>query len=223
MSTYMKALRRLERDGQLAAAPAVPARPWPTREAATRETEAAPARRAVPGAPRSATPAVAELLDRLRALAAQGEPARVLVFAPIAVPGGARGVVDGLAARGAELRLPVAVAELARYGGAAQLIERAGRAETRPAAAIDLDGARLADGLRDWLAAVEQAPLVLIEAPPLQHSIDAVLLAAAADGLVLVAETGVTERADLRAAVERTRGSGCRVVGLVLLDGRGGR
>ena len=59
MSTYMKALRRLERDGQLAAAPAVPARPWPTREAATRETEAAPARRAVPGAPRSATPAVA--------------------------------------------------------------------------------------------------------------------------------------------------------------------
>jgi hypothetical protein len=218
MSTYMKALRRLERDGQLAAAPAVPARPWPSREA-----ETAPARRAVPAAPRPATPAVAELLDRLRGLAAQGEPARVLVVAPIAVPGGARGVVDALAARGAELRLPVAVAELARSGGAAQLIERAGRAEARPAAAVDLDGPRLGDALRDWLAAVAHAPLVLIEAPPLQRSIDAVLLAAAADGLVLVAETGATERADLRAAAERARLAGCNTVGVVLVERAGAR
>lgn len=213
MSTYMKALRRLERDGHLVAAPAAPARPWTPREA-----EAAPARRAASVSPAAAAPAVAELLDRLRALAAQGEPARVLVVAPVAMPGGARAVVDALAARGAELRLPVAVAELARNGGAAELVERAGRGEARPPCAVDLDAPELAGAVRDWLAGAAGAPLVLIEAPPLQRSIDAVLLAAAVDGLVLVAETGVTERGDLRAAAERVRTAGCNTLGVVLVE-----
>lgn len=215
MSTYMKALRRLERDGQMAPAPAAaPARRW-----AERDDPRESARRVAP-APPLAAPEAAALLDRLRALAAQGEPARVLVLAPVVVPGAARGVVDGLAARAGELRLPLAVAELARSGGVAHLIERGGRAEVRPPCAIDLDGADRGAALRDWLDGVAGAPLVLIEAPPLQRSIDAVLLAAACDGLLLVAETGATERADLRAAAERARNSGCRTLGVVLTEGR---
>ncbi len=50
----------------------------------------------------------------------------------------------------------------------------------------------------------------------MQRSVDAVLLGAACDGLVLVAEDGVTDRSALRAAADRARDSGCRPLGVVL-------
>lgn len=52
---------------------------------------------------------------------------------------------------------------------------------------------------------------------PVLRSVDAVLLGAAGDGLILVAEDGVTERAALRAAADRARDGGCRTLGVVLL------
>ncbi|MBX3025247.1 hypothetical protein KF840_10085 [bacterium] len=81
---------------------------------------------------------------------------------------------------------------------------------------LPLDGPELGAALRAWLDAQPPAPLRLIEAPPLQRSLDAVLLAGACDGLLLVAETGVTTRAALRAAAERAREGGCVTVGVVL-------
>lgn len=207
MSTYMKALRRLERDGQIAPAAA------PAMRRAAREADEAPARR--PAAPAAAAPPEVEaLFDRLRTLAAPGAAARVLVFAPVDRPGAARGVVEALAARARELRLPVAIAELTRAGGAAQLAPRGG--EGWPPLPVDLDGPGLAAGLREWVGTAATAPLVLIDAPPLRRSIDAVLLGAACDGLVLVAETDATERGALRAAAERAREGGCRTLGVVL-------
>jgi hypothetical protein len=208
MSTYMKALRRLERDGQIAPAPAAPAR----RRAAREAEDAAPRR---PAAAAGAAE-VEALFERLRTVAAPGAPGRVLVFASVDAPGGARGVVEALAARARELRLAVAVGELTRSGGAAHLAARGG--EARP---LDLDGPGLAAGLCDWLGAAAAAPLVLIEAPPVSRSVDAVLLGAACDGLVLVAEAGATERGALRAAAARARDGGCRTLGVVLLTRSG--
>ncbi|HSQ01251.1 MAG TPA: hypothetical protein VL049_28860 [Candidatus Dormibacteraeota bacterium] len=209
MSTYMKALRRLESDGQLAApAPATA----PVVRRATRDAEEA-TRRRLPTSPASAAPEIEALLDQLRTLAAQGDGARVLVFAPVSIPGAARGVLEALATRGRELRLPIAVAELARTAGTPQLVVRGGEAPARP---LELDGPGLSATMREWRGDLAPAPLVLIDAPPLQRSVDAVLLAAACDGLVLVAETGLTERAALRAAAERARDGGCRTLGVVL-------
>ena len=138
----------------------------------------------------------------------------MLVFAPVSVPGAARGVLEALAMRARELRLPIAVAELTRAAGAPQLVARGG--EARPPRPLELDGAGLAATLREWLGELATASLVLIDAPPIQRSVDAVLLGAACDGLVLVAETDVTERAALRAAAERARDGGCRTLGVVL-------
>ena len=210
MSTYMKALRRLESDGQMAPPAPVSA---PAVRRAGREAEETTARRA-PLTASAAVPEIEALLDQLRTLASQGDAARVLVFAPVSTPGAARGVLEALATRARELRLSLAVAELSRSGGAPQLVARGG--EARPAHPIELDGPALAAGLRDWLGALPPAALVLIDAPPIQRSVDAVLLGAACDGVVLVAETGVTERAALRAAAERARDGGCRTMGVVL-------
>jgi hypothetical protein len=135
-----------------------------------REAEETATRRA-PLAPSAAAPEIEALLDQLRTLAAQGEAARVLVFAPVSTPGAARGVLEALATRARELRLPLAVAELSRGGGTPQLVARGG--DSRPVA-IELDGPALAAGLRDWLGEQAQAALVLIDAPPIRRSVDAV-------------------------------------------------
>ncbi len=71
--------------------------------------------------------------------------------------------------------------------------------------------------LHRWIA--ETAPaaeLVVIAGPPLAVSIDAALLACACDGLVIVAESEVTDRAALRTAAERARIAGCRTLGIVM-------
>ncbi len=196
MSSYMQALKRTQQ--------VVTPRVEPRRIA--REVEA-------PAVAASA-PEVAALLDSLRALAAQGTPARVLVFAPVVAGPAAREVVDALAGRARELRLPVAVAGLARSGGAATLAERG--TATRPPCGLDLDGAALGAAVGEWLSGTAAAQLVLIDAPSVLSSIDALLLAGACDGMVLVAESGVTARADLRAAAARVQAAGCRALGVVL-------
>ncbi|MGD9763487.1 MAG: hypothetical protein AB7V27_07230 [Candidatus Binatia bacterium] len=213
MSNYMRALRRHAENHlpkQTAALSAAVRRV--TREAG----EIAALRLApVPAASERAVGATAELLDRLRAPAAQGGPARVLVFVPVQTAGAARAVVDGLAARGRDLGLSLAVAELIRHGGAAMLTARRPGIDV-PARAVELDGPGLGRGLADWLGGCAAAPLVLIEGPAALAAVDGLLLGAACDGVVLVAETGRTERAALRTAADRARAAGCRVLGVVL-------
>jgi Mrp family chromosome partitioning ATPase len=67
-----------------------------------------------------------------------------------------------------------------------------------------------------WLAQHRGADLMLIEAPPLLHSIDGALVARACDGLILVAERGVTERRALQEAANRARAAGCTLLGVIV-------
>jgi hypothetical protein len=61
---------------------------------------------------------------------------------------------------------------------------------------------------------------ILVEAPSLDRTADAALLARACDGLVLVVESEVTPRESLRRAVRVAEVSGCRVLGMVMNEAR---
>ena len=82
---------------------------------------------------------------------------------------------------------------------------------------INLDRGTTTAGVESWIGRVASGvELVILEAPPLDESIDAALLSSASDGLVIVAEPEVTERATLQAAAERARAAGCHTLGVVL-------
>lgn len=215
MSNYIQALKRLDADAPRGAG-AVARRP----ERALRDEEAAvraeaPAENRAQPAAAGEDRAMAPLLDQLRTLAAQGARARVIVFAAVEPGPLARRVVTGLAARARGLDLPVAVGDLTRSGAQALLVERG--SPPRAGRPLELDGAGLAAALQAWLEPLAAAQLVLIEAPPVGTSVDALLLAGACDGIVLVAETGATSRAALRAAADRVRRAGCCALGVVLM------
>jgi capsular exopolysaccharide synthesis family protein len=59
--------------------------------------------------------------------------------------------------------------------------------------------------------------LIIFDSPPVAHLADASILASISDGLILVARVGVTDRADLPAAVANLRHSPTPIVGSVLL------
>jgi hypothetical protein len=164
----------------------------------------------------AAHPGIAALLDNIRLLAS-ARSARIVVFAgaSTAEP------VDALAG------------DLARYANAngmktivAMLASKAGRSFVMPVDGVDgdrssleveLDAKLSTSELHDWM--VRCAPggeLLVITAPPLAMSIDGALLACACDGLVIVAESEVTERAALQTAAERARITGCRTLGVVM-------
>ena len=62
--------------------------------------------------------------------------------------------------------------------------------------------------------------LILIDSPPVAHLADASILASMSDGVVVVARVGITNRADLRAAVANLRQVPTPIVGAVLLQQR---
>jgi hypothetical protein len=85
------------------------------------------------------------------------------------------------------------------------------------AQAVDLDAGLSAESFTTWIDRVAPASdLVIMTGPPLATSIDAALLACACDGLVIVAESEVTERAALQVAAERARIAGCKTLGVVM-------
>lgn len=220
MSNYTQALHRLEINDQRAGASSArdPVRHSertgrPPGEAAilTPTAEGVATRVRGTAATRGAD-AFGALLDRLRTAGGQTETARVLVFAPVAAAGSTRAVVDGLVDRARALAMRVGVGELSRVGGQAVLGDSNGPARQ----VLELDGRTLAPTVASWLAPMGDPQLMLIEAPPVAASVDALLLAAACDGLVLVAQTGVTARTALRSATERAQAVGCRMLGVVL-------
>lgn len=216
MSNYIQALKRLGHDDQLgiasAARESVRYSERPPRDADEPPVPPVPTASAAPaGATRSGV-AIAGLLDRLRTVGGQADAARVLVFAAVGPDGSTRAVIDGLAGRGRELIMRVGVGELTRSAGQAVLAERGGAARR----ALELDGGTLSAAVASWLEPLGDPQLVLIEAPPVATSADALLLATACDGLVLVAQTGVTARAALRTAIEHATAAGCRTLGVVL-------
>lgn len=65
---------------------------------------------------------------------------------------------------------------------------------------------------------VEQADVVLFDAPPVVAVTDASLLASKVDGVLLVVKAGNTRRDHVRAAKDRLEKVGARLVGAVLLN-----
>jgi tyrosine-protein kinase Etk/Wzc len=75
------------------------------------------------------------------------------------------------------------------------------------------------DAMRDLLGRVrEEYDLVIVDTPPVNIITDAAVLAANADGVILVARVGVTEAAALSYAVEQLRHVRAAVLGVVLND-----
>jgi capsular exopolysaccharide synthesis family protein len=75
------------------------------------------------------------------------------------------------------------------------------------------------DAMRDLLARVrEQYDLVIVDTPPVNIITDAAVLAANADGVILVVRVGVTEAPALSYAVEQLRHVRAAVLGVVLND-----
>lgn len=167
------------------------------------------------GAPAAA---YASLLDRLRAYAAQGVTARALVLASPTASAAPGLVMEGLAAQAEQLGLRVVRGELhspctrgkaSRTGAGAGTPARHGLSVAPRPSALDAE-------VRAWLGQHREADLVLVEGPPLLHSFDAALVARSCDGLILIAERGVTERRALRDAAGRARISGCPLLGVVV-------
>ena len=85
------------------------------------------------------------------------------------------------------------------------------------AQSVDLDAGLKAETFSTRIDRVApDSDLVVVTGPPLATSIDAALLACACDGLVIVAESEVTERAALHVAAERARIAGCKTLGVVM-------
>lgn len=73
--------------------------------------------------------------------------------------------------------------------------------------------------MRDTIADLrERHTMILIDSPPVAHLADASVLASLSDGIVLVARVGVTERADLGAAVANLRHIPTPLIGAVVLQ-----
>lgn len=82
---------------------------------------------------------------------------------------------------------------------------------------LRLSGSQGLEALANWLdEAAADCDLLLIEAPALATSVEGALLAGACQGLVLVGEALVTERAALLQGIERARLAGGEILGLVL-------
>jgi hypothetical protein len=103
------------------------------------------------------------------------------------------------------------------FRSAAGTIVTAAHDPATTAHAVDLDAGLTPDALGAWIDRVApHSDLVIVTGPPLATSIDAALLACACDGLVIVAESEVTERAALQVAAERARIAGCKTLGVVM-------
>jgi capsular exopolysaccharide synthesis family protein len=75
------------------------------------------------------------------------------------------------------------------------------------------------EAMRNLLARVrDEYDLVIVDTPPVNIITDAAILAASADGVIIVARVGVTESAALSYAVEQLRHVRAAVLGVVLND-----
>ena len=167
-------------------------------------------------------PVVEQLLDRVRAVRVRGESMRTLVFAAASPRTNPNALVDELAAAAERAGFRASVAQLTCTAGRGWLSER-GRSRAaedgRNATAISLNSASLALEVNEWRERHAADDLSLIAGPPLALAAESALVASVCDGLIIVAETGVTERAALRQAAERARLVGCSFVGVLVSRG----
>ncbi|MCC6849206.1 MAG: hypothetical protein IT294_11955 [Deltaproteobacteria bacterium] len=162
-----------------------------------------------------AHPGIATLLDAIR-LISNGLPKRVVVFCGASNAEAVTTLADALVAHASHSGMPAFLATLTRTAGGSAIVPARGAAMDA-VLPIDLDAGSSAEAVSRWAARVgPESDLVVITGPPLATSIDAALLACACDGLVIVAESEVTERAALQLAAERARIAGCKTLGVVM-------
>jgi len=140
---------------------------------------------------------IACLLDNIRAHAKEG-PIRTVVLAGVSGSEPVRAITTGLATHARQRGINVVLGDLVPAPGPLRLVERSGN-----------EALRIDDLPPD-------VDLMVIQAPPLTESVEGALFANACDGLVIVAERAVTERASLKAAAERARKAGCNTLGVVV-------
>lgn len=163
-----------------------------------------------------AHPGIATLLDNLRMLSS-GRASRMIVFCGASSAEAVTTLASALAAHAEQSGIKAFVATLTRTTGGTVVAPASGSSTATTTLEIDLDAGCSTAELQGWVERVAPASdLVVITGPPLATSIDAALLACACDGLAIVAESEVTERAALQIAAERARIAGCRTLGVVM-------
>lgn len=159
---------------------------------------------------------IATLLDNIRMLSS-GRASRTVVFCGASTAEAVTALAGALAAHAERSGMSAFVGNLTRTSAGSVVAPALGSSSDAPALEIDLDAGTPTAELQGWAARVAPgSELIVITGPPLATSIDAALLACACDGLVIVAESEVTERAALQVAAERARIAGCRTLGVVM-------
>lgn len=224
MSEYIRVLHRLhENERQAPAGKLAGPAPSADRPACTPPQVPGPPPLSV-AAPDSAP--YKQLYENLR-LATGSGPTRRIVLAPVSTRERADAVLAGLAAHIAGLGFRVLLAELAMVGGRPILRQQRDASLASIAALglqfegdlipLDLSSAASQDEVIAWLSTASRAAdAILIQGAPLTESVDAALLARVCDGLVLIAQAGVTDRGELQQVAERVHAAGCTVLGTVL-------
>ena len=161
--------------------------------------------------------AYGQLLDSLRATDTHYSAPGV-VLASAGGHASVRQVVDGLVQQARAIGVRVALAEMMLDGEERILRSRDDADDGLPTATnLELTGSGTDQILRDWFErATAGHDLLIVEGPPLTQSVDAALLARSGDGLAIILEPRHTSRAEFDTAIERTRASGCFVLGLVM-------
>ena len=159
-------------------------------------------------------PGIATLLDNIRMLSGQ-RASRIVVLCGASTAEPVAPLAAQLAAHAEARGMRAMVGTLLRTATGSVLTPSSG--EDAATMRVDLDAGASADDLHAWAQRVApENDLVVLTGPPLASSIDAALLACACDGLVIVAESEVTDRSALQTAAERARIAGCRTLGVVM-------
>jgi Mrp family chromosome partitioning ATPase len=161
-------------------------------------------------------PGIATLLDNIRMLSS-GRASRVVVFCGASTAEAVTTLASALAAHAEQSGMKAFVGTLTRTTRGTVVAPAADFSTVATTLEIDLNAGSSTAELQGWVERVApNSDLVVLTGPPLATSIDAALLACACDGLVIVAESEVTERATLQIAAERARIAGCRTLGVVM-------
>jgi len=211
MSKYVQSLNRMrdEAEGDADQAPSSPAAPPKADDDRAGDGRAATDREIRRAA---ALDGSAALFERLRALAVEG--LGTVVIAGVVPTRSVAAIASSLAFQAERRGLSLVRAEVRGPVGRTALLRPLGRGAAGPLE-LDVQDDAAAAALRRWLGEA-RADLLVVEAPPLSTGADAALVARVTDGLVLVAESLVTDRGALAESTERARATGCRLLGVVL-------
>lgn len=159
-------------------------------------------------------PGIATLLENIR-LISNGRESRIVVFSGASTAEAVTFLADALATHAERSGMRTFVGTLGRTSQGPALLPPNG--STAGALSVDLDAGSSPQAVTGWVESIAPgSDLAILTGPPLATSIDAALLACACDGLVIVAESEVTDRAALQVAAERARIAGCKTLGVVM-------